>query len=102
MLNTLSSLSPFLMAIGLGFPLLLKKLWGRGWSVAMQVAEVSIFYASFAVRYDSLLCIFSSLPETYFSLLGERECFPFPGIEIIYSNMLRYRKSYIQCGEERP
>lgn len=46
MLKTLSSL----MAIGLGFPLLLKKLWGRGWSVLTQVAKVCIVYASFAVR----------------------------------------------------
>lgn len=49
-LETLSSLFPFLVAMGLGFPLLLKKLWGRGWSVVMQVTKVCIVYVSFAIR----------------------------------------------------
>lgn len=49
MFKTLSSLVPFLVAVGWGFPLLPEKLWGRGWPAAMQVPKVCIVYASFAI-----------------------------------------------------
>lgn len=70
-LKALSNLFPFLMSVSLGLPFLLKKLWGRGWSVVIEVTKVCIIYASFAVRQDSLLCVFSSPQEIHFSLLSE-------------------------------
>lgn len=51
MLNALSPLSLFLMAVGSEFPFLPKKLWGRGWSVVMQVPSVCVVQLGFFALY---------------------------------------------------
>lgn len=51
MLNALSPLSLFLMAVGSEFPFLPKKLWGRGWSVVMQVPNVCVVQLGFFALY---------------------------------------------------